>query len=83
MPVYPGAPPHFFPPRLEVVVEEQDANGLPSHTRNQPSFDGFLRYQPHRPTGAAFGRIAAHHGNNPLLLTVIKHSGGAGTPPFE
>ena len=23
-----------FPPRLEVVVEEQDANGLPSHARN-------------------------------------------------
>src|SRR2546423_15029942 len=73
----------FFPPRFEVVVEEQDADGLPSHTRNQASLDGFLRHQAHRPAGTAFRRIAAHHGDNPLLLAVIEHSGGAGALLLE
>ena len=73
----------FFPPRLEVVVEEQDADCFPSHPRNQSPFDGFLRHQTHRPAGAAFGRIAAHHGDNPLLLAVIEHRGGAGALLLE
>jgi hypothetical protein len=75
--------PHFFPPRFEVVVEEQDADGLPSHTRNQAPLDGFLRYQTDRPAGAAFGRVAAHHSDNPLLLTVIQHRGSAGALLLE
>ena len=37
----------------------------------------------HCPAGAAFGRVAAHHGDNPLLLTVIKYRGGTGSLPFE
>ena len=45
----------FFPPRLEVVVEQQNTDGLPSHTRNQSPLNGFLGYQAHGPTGAALG----------------------------
>src|SRR5205823_14996540 len=73
----------FFPPRLEVVVEEQNPDGLPSHAWDQSPFDGFLRHQAHGPAGAAFGRIAAHHGDDPLLLTLVEHSGRAGTLLFE
>ena len=35
-------------------------------------------HQSHGPAGAAFWRIAAHHGDNPLLLAVFEHVGGAG-----
>ncbi|HSB15077.1 MAG TPA: hypothetical protein VLE22_11505 [Bryobacteraceae bacterium] len=68
----------FFPPRLEVVVEEQNPNRFPSHAWNQPPFYGFLRNQSHGPAGAAFGRVAAHHGDDPLLLAVFQHSRRAG-----
>src|ERR1700689_592710 len=43
----------FFPPRLEVVVEEQNADGFPAHTWHQSPFDGFFGHQPHRPPGAS------------------------------
>ena len=47
------------------------------------SFYGFLRYQTHRPAGAAFGRIATHHGDNPLLLAVIEHGRSPGALLLE
>src|SRR5215813_7985013 len=73
----------FFPPRLEVVVEEQDPNGFSSHPGDQPAFDRFLRHQPHRPAGAAFRRIATHHCNDPLLLGTVEHGDCAGTLFFK
>ena len=73
----------FFPPRLEVVVEEQDPNGFPSHSGDQPAFDRFLRYQPHGPAGAALGRVAAYPSDDPLLLGIVEHGGCAGTLFFE
>ena len=36
----------FFPPRLEVVVEEQQSDGFPSHARNQFPLHRFLYHQP-------------------------------------
>src|SRR5829696_7783837 len=68
----------FFPPRLEVVVEQQNSDGLSSHLRNQFAFYGFLGNEADRPTGATFGRVGAHHGDNPLLLGAVEHLGGAG-----
>jgi hypothetical protein len=53
--------PHFFPPRLEVVVQEQKADGFSPHLRDQWAFDGFLGDQPIRPAGTPGGRIAADH----------------------
>src|ERR1039457_455915 len=35
-------------------------------------------HQPHSPAGATFGRIAAHHGDDPLLLAVLQNGRGAG-----
>src|SRR5271157_668912 len=69
----------FFPPRLEVVVEEQHPNGFPSRTGNQSPFLGFLRHQPHGPASAALRRRSAHHGDDPLLLTVVQDLCRAGT----
>src|SRR3979409_206985 len=65
----------FFPPRLEVVVEEQHPDGFPSYARNQSSFHGFLGYQSHGPASAALRRITANHGNNALPLAVLQHRG--------
>jgi hypothetical protein len=65
------------------VVQEQNPDGFSSDVRNQPPLDGFLCHQTHGPAGAAFRRIATHHGDNPLLLAVIEHSGGAGALLLE
>ena len=83
MPVYPGAPPHFCPPRLEVVVKEQNPNGFSSHPRDQSPFDSFLYHQTDGPAGAAFGRIAAHHSDDPLFLRIVEYGCCAGALLFE
>src|SRR5215475_931405 len=63
----------FFPPRLELVVEEKNADGFPSYARSQFALNGLLGDQPHGPAGAAFGRVAADHGDNPLFLAGVEH----------
>src|SRR5215467_13426395 len=68
----------FFPPRLEVVVEQQNPDRLSSHPRNQLSFHRFFGYQTDRPARATFWRGGAHHCDDPLLLVVVQHFGGAG-----
>jgi len=83
MPVYPGAPPHFCPPRLEVVVKEQNPNGFSSHPRDQSPFDTFLDHQTDGPAGSTFGRIAAHHSDDPLFLGIVEYGGCAGALLFE
>ena len=44
-----------------------------SYSRHQSPLDGFLGHQTHRPTGAAFRRAAAYHGDDPLFLAVVQH----------
>jgi hypothetical protein len=61
--------PHFPPPRLEVVGQEQKADDFSPHFRGQWAFDGFLRDQPDGPAGTPGGGIAADHGNDALPLT--------------
>src|SRR4051794_28727789 len=73
----------FFPPRLEVVGKEQDADGFPPHAGDQLALHGFLSHQTHGPSRAAFGGITAYHGDNPLFLAVVEHGGCAGTLLFE
>jgi hypothetical protein len=58
------------------VVEKQSPNGLSSYTWDQLALDGFLHHQTHGPAGAAFWNVATYHGDNPLFLAVIQHSGG-------
>src|SRR5271170_5976128 len=65
----------FFPPRLEVVVEEQNSDGFPSHSRDQTPLDRFFCHQPHGPAGAAFGWITADHGDDALPLAVLQNLG--------
>src|SRR5215510_11334018 len=63
----------FFPPRFEIVAQQENANGFSSYTGNQFAFDGFFRDQADGPTGAAFRRIAAYHCNQTLLLAIVEH----------
>src|SRR5215471_14785327 len=44
-----GHAPHFFPPRLEVVMQHQSPNGFAAHLPYQPALDCFLGHQPHGP----------------------------------
>ena len=53
-------------------MEQQNSNCLSAYFWRQFAFDSFLGHQPHRPTTAAFGRMAAHHGNDALFLAVIE-----------
>ena len=78
MPVYPGAPPHFFPPRPEVVVQQQDANGLSTDPRHQFPFDGFFSYEPNAPPRLPFWRIAADHRDDALFLVGVQYFIGTG-----
>ena len=41
-------------------------------------FDGFFRHQPNGPTGAAFRRAAADHGNQLLFLGNVQQGYGSG-----
>src|SRR5450755_2194605 len=51
----------FFPPRLEVVVEQQNPNGLSSDSRNQFPLHRFFGHQAHGPSGKTLRRSAADH----------------------
>jgi len=54
------------------VVEQENPDRFPSYPWNQFPLDGFLDHQPNCPTGAAFRRITADHGNDPLPLPIVE-----------
>jgi len=60
------------------VAQQENPNGFTPYTRNQLAFDGFLRHQAYRPTGAAFRRATAYHCNQTLFLAIVEHLGGTG-----
>lgn len=68
----------FFPPRLEVVAEQQNTDGFSAHAWNQFAFHGFFSHQPDGPAGVPFGRVAANHGDNSLFLAVLQQRRRAG-----
>jgi hypothetical protein len=55
------------------VAQQENPNGFPSYARNQFAFDGFLRHQAYRPTGAALRGAAAYHCNQTLFLAIVEH----------
>jgi hypothetical protein len=55
------------------VAQQKNPNRFPSDARNQFAFDGFLRHQAHRPTGATFRRTTAYHCNQALFLALVEH----------
>src|SRR5215471_12065603 len=63
-----GTDPIFFPPRLELVAEENNPDRFPPYLGHQLAFPGFFGDQPDGPAGPAFGRIPADHGDTPLAL---------------
>jgi hypothetical protein len=58
----------FFPPRLEIVVDQQQPDGFSPYFRNEAAFYRFLGHQTDSPTGMACGRVAADHGDDALLF---------------
>src|SRR5258708_23559813 len=69
----------FFPPRLQLVALQQNSDGLSSRTGDQFAFDRLLGDQPHRPTRSPLWRLTTDHGDNALLLGIIKNLFGART----
>ena len=69
---------HIFPtPRLEVVAEKQNPNGLAPNSWNQPLLHGMFRHQTNRPPGVSLGRADANHCDDPLLPAVLQQSCGS------
>lgn len=60
-------------------MQQQDTNGLSSDAWHQSAFDGFFGHQAHGPARLAFGRIAAYHRDDTLLLVGVQHLDRAGT----
>jgi len=58
----------FFPPRLEVVVQQQQSDGLPANGGNELSFDRFFSDQPYRPPCKPVGWIGTDHRYDLLAL---------------
>ncbi len=54
-------------------MEQQNPDGLPSYVRHQLALHRFFGHQAHGPAGTTLGRIAAHHGNDPLFLVGVQH----------
>ena len=61
------------------MAQKQNPNGFPSYARNQFALDGLLRHQTHSPTGTAFRRATAYHGDQTLFLAIVEHLGGSGS----
>src|SRR5579862_5893131 len=57
-----------FPPRLEVVAQEQNPDGFLAHARHQSSFDSFLGPPAALSSAPNTRADAANHSNNALLL---------------
>jgi hypothetical protein len=72
----------FSPPRLEVVVEQQDADGLSSYAGYQPPLHRFFDHQPNGTAGATLRRVTADHRDNPLFLASVQHLRRS-RPPFS
>jgi hypothetical protein len=67
----------FFPPRLQFVALQQNPDCLSAHLGNQLPFDGLFGDQADGPTGTAFRRFAADHGDNTLLLWAVENLPGS------
>jgi hypothetical protein len=63
----------FFPPRLQLVALQQNPDCLSAHFGHQLALDSLFGDQADRPTGSAFRRLTADHGNDALLLGAIEN----------
>ena len=53
-------------------MEQQNPDCFSSYLRRQFVLHGLFSYQTHRPTSAALGRLATHHGDDALFLAVVE-----------
>ena len=66
--------PHFFPPWLEVMAFQHDADRLQVHRRRQSPLDRFGGDEPHRPPRLALGCRTTYHGDDPPTLSRVQSS---------
>jgi hypothetical protein len=59
------------------VAAQQNPDGFSAHLRDQFPFHRFLGNQPHCPPRLPCGRLAAHHGNNPLFIRAFQQLPGS------
>lgn len=62
----------FFPPRLKVVIEQQQSDSLAPHSADQLTLDRFFGNQANRPAGETRRRLGANHGDDSLPLRCIQ-----------
>src|SRR5262249_40583368 len=62
----------FFPPGLQVVLLEQEPDGLAADRRNHLSLRGLLGDQAHAPAGVSFWRPGADHGDDLCTLALVE-----------
>ena len=62
----------FFPPRLELVLSQDDTHRFSAHSIDDAALDRAFGQQADRPTRAAFWRRAAHQGDERCLLRAIE-----------
>src|SRR5664280_484294 len=73
----------FFPPRLQVVALEQDADALPPHLWHQLAPDRLFGQQPYGPACPSLRRRRAGHGDDALPLFLIQRGSLARTRAIE
>ena len=61
----------FFPPRLQIMCLQQDADCLSSYLQDQFPLDRLFGNQAHAPSRLPRRRWAAHHGDHPLALARV------------
>src|ERR1700730_7773785 len=66
----------FFPPRLQVVAEQQNPDGLPADPATDFSPYSLLADQPHCPSGCTFRWRPTDHRNNLLVFSRAKSRNG-------
>jgi hypothetical protein len=78
-----GATSHFFPPRLQLVVEKKkNPNRFPPYFRNQFACDRFFGHHSDGPARPARWGIRADPRANALTLFVLQQSLGARSLPI-
>jgi len=68
----------LFPPRLEVVVQQQQSNCLAAHGGSQFALHRLLGDQLDGPACQPIRWIGAHHGDDPVALTGVQSPFAAG-----
>jgi len=73
----------FFPPRPEVVVQQQQSDCLTAHGGYQFPFHRLFGDEPDGPARKTIGRIGAHHRDDSLALLDVQRGFAAGSRQID